>query len=624
MMIDRNATDARHQVSAGRLEQPALLIATTAAAAYVMHFVALHTIQIVRTRHLLPHWDLATHLGHGWLDYHLLATGQVPRLLWDLWLQGLWPPGLSIYQMPFYLMLGGSMTSGLWSTPVAFVLIALTGSALLGRQWSDRALLPASVFLALLMSSPFLLAYATVTMTEMLGALAQLLVLLCYLRYRQGPSPRTARLFAVSLTVLFFVKYNYFLLLAGPLIVKEWVERTSGRGPWQRMSNFSRWTGRALSSPIGAALSLYIAGLMVIVHTGGFQFQLLGQRISVRGVGNSGHVALYLLLARLWYLHRRRRIDWGRLTSADPLIRPLLLWFVVPVVVWLASPYPNHIRDFANLVINQPLGDLTVGTGITTYLQALRSAYFYADWTLAFVVIAFGVAAVQYRQQPPVMQWLILAIPLQFAAIVLHQTRFPRFLLLTVVLLCLVAASEVGRLFAARRFGRVVAGLLAPVVLMSGVVAARQVVTEERFRVVAFEHYIDSEALRSALGVIRGELGAEDRLLIVGQNSELSPALFRWELGPPSGLPCFPFPIAGQGRLDPALATLVLLIGPLGSPAAPIGVENFNPARVRGVSEEVERGVLVLRREFPLEDMQVALRLYRRAKPLLPPTAACR
>jgi hypothetical protein len=164
---------------------------------------------------------------------------------------------------------------------------------------------------------------------------------------------------------------------------------------------------------------------------------------------------------------------------------------------------------------------------------------------------------------------------------------------------------------------------LAPVVLMSGVAAARHVVTEERFRVVAFEHYTDSEALRSALGAIRGELGAEDRLLIVGQSNQFSPALFRWELGPPSGVPCFPLPIGGEGRLDPALATLVLLIGPLRS-ATPIGVENFNPARVRGVIEEVDRGDLVLRREFPLEDMQVALRLYRRARPLLQRTAACK
>ena len=622
-MIDRNGAGARHPVGHSRLVQPALLIAATAAAAYVMRFVGLHTIEVVRARHLMPQWDLATHLGHGWVDYHLLATGRIPAFLWDLWLQGYWPPGLSLYQVPFYLLLGGSMASGLWSTPPAFVLIALTGSALLWRQWRDGALLPASLFLALLMSSPFLLAYATVTMTEMLGALAQVLVVFCYLGYRQSPGPRTARLFAVSLTVLFFVKYNYFLLLAVPLVVFEWLERTAGWGPSQRITGLARWTRRVLASPGGLALALFIAGVLIIVRTGGFQFQILGQRVSVRSIGNAGHVVLYILLARLAFLHWRGRIDWGRLTSADPRIRPLLLWFGVPVTIWLASPYPNHLRDFFNLVINTPQGEPTVGTGVAAYLQAFRTAYFYADWTLAFVGIAFAVAAVQYRKQPPAMQFLILAVPLQLAAIVFHQTRYPRFLLLTVVLLCLVAASEAGRWLAGRRAGRLAGGVLAPVVLAFGVVAARHVVAEERFRVLAFELYTDSGALRSALDAIRGEVRAGDRLLIVGQSNELSPALFRWELGPPAGVPCFPFSIAGAARLEPALATLVLVVGALGADYAPIGVENFNPGRVRGVGEEIERGTLVLRGQFPIDDMQTVLRLYRRPAPQSQDTVAC-
>ncbi|MGH9371015.1 MAG: hypothetical protein ACRD15_05740, partial [Vicinamibacterales bacterium] len=517
MSSDRRAAGARRPMGR-RLLAPLVLIVVTAVAAYVMHLVAQHTIEVVRARRLLPRWDLATHLGHGWLDYHLLVTGQIHRVVWDVWLQGYWPPGLSIYQVPFYLVLGGEMTSGLWSSPVAFVLVAATGAAVLLRQWSGGGLLATSLFVSLLISSPFLLAYASVTMTEMLGALAQLLVLFCYLAWRQRPSARHARLLAVSLTVLFFVKYNYFVLLVAPLVLHEWLERTSGSTPARRLASLWGYTRRILSSPTGLFVLLYLAGLLLIMSTGGFQFQLLGQRVSVRSIGNSGHVVLYILLLRLWYLHRRGRIDWQRLTSADARIRPLLRWFILPVALWLASPYPNHIRDFANLVINRPLGQPTVGSGMVTYVDALRTAYFYNEWMLAVVAAAFGVAAVRYRAQPPLMQWLILAIPLQLAAISLHQTRFPRFLLPTVVLLCLAAASEVGRWFAGSIAARVTAGLLAPIVVASGVIAARHVVTDERFTSLAFEHYTDSESLRVALDRIRGELSAGDRLLIVGQS----------------------------------------------------------------------------------------------------------
>lgn len=40
-----------------------------------MSIVARHSIQMVAARSLLPRWDLATHLWHGWFDYHLLTTG---------------------------------------------------------------------------------------------------------------------------------------------------------------------------------------------------------------------------------------------------------------------------------------------------------------------------------------------------------------------------------------------------------------------------------------------------------------------------------------------------------------------------------------------------------------------
>lgn len=68
-------------------------------------------------------------------------------------------------------------------------------------------------------------------------------------------------------------------------------------------------------------------------------------------------MVLYGLLAHLWHLHRRGRIDWARITSADLRIRPLLRWFVAPVTIWMAAPYPNHMKDFANLVFNRPMGE---------------------------------------------------------------------------------------------------------------------------------------------------------------------------------------------------------------------------------------------------------------------------
>ena len=62
---------------------------------------------------------------------------------------------------------------------------------------------------------------------------------------------------------------------------------------------------------------------------------------------------------------------------------------------------------------------------------------------------------------------------------------------------------------------------------------------------------------------IRGSLGTGDRLLIAGEHNDISPSLLRWELGPPMGVECFPVPIAGAARVDPGLATHVLVLAPL-------------------------------------------------------------
>jgi hypothetical protein len=600
------------QRKAARRGVPVFLLAALVLLAYIAHRVGQHSIAVVAARRLLPRWDLATHLELGWFDYHFLVTGRVDRLLWDLWLQGYWPPVHSIFQIPFYIILGGRMTAGLWSSLTAFVLVGVVGCAVLLRESRSNGFLAASVFLALLISSPYLLAYASVTMTETLGALMQLVVVLCYVQYRRQPDPRSARIFVVSLTVLFFTKYNYFFLLVAPLVIHEWLDRTSGESVAARLASVGRWLPRILSSPLGVLLVLYFAGLLIVFRTGGFDLHVLGRRMSVHTIGNTGHVVLYFLLVRLWYLNRQGRMNWNRLASLDLRVRPFLLWFVLPVTVWLASPYPNHIRDFANLLFNRPLGESTVGAGISTYSNVLRTSYFYSQWILVAAIAAFCIAASRYRRQPPWMRWLLVAVPLQFAAITVHQTRFPRFLLLTVVLLCLAAACETGAWFSRTRAWRIAGGVLAAAITAAGVRGANAAVAQDRFRDVAFENYTDSAPLRSALDAIRGELTGDDRLAIVGEGNELSPALLRWELGPPSGVVCSPFQIGGAARLDPALATRVLLMDPLDSDPGALDVTSYYVAQRRTVLERVRGGEFALDREIRLDDLHVALRLYNR------------
>jgi hypothetical protein len=61
---------------------------------------------------LLPRWDLAAHLLNGWTTYDHAVHGRVIRFLWDIWSQGYWPPGQSMFQVPFYPAASGNISGG--------------------------------------------------------------------------------------------------------------------------------------------------------------------------------------------------------------------------------------------------------------------------------------------------------------------------------------------------------------------------------------------------------------------------------------------------------------------------------------------------------------------------------
>jgi len=596
-----------------RLSQAAIVACGLLPLLYVARLISQHSIDIVESRRLLPRWDLAAHLVNGWTDYYLLKTLQLHRLAADIWQQGLWPPVHSLYQVPFYLALGGGLAAGLQSSLAAFVLVGIAGGALLFGEWDWAGVLPYCLFLLFLVTSPFYLAYASVAMMEMLGALTQLLVLLCFLRYEQRPGPTAARLLAISLTVLFFTKYNYFLLLAVPLLVHEFLRRSAGATVTSRLALVYRWTRAALSMPTVALVAIYLLCVIFITLSGGFEFLLFGQRVSMHTIGNTGYPVLYGVLARVWFLHRRGRIDWQRLFALDPRIRPLLVWFVVPVIVWLASPYPNHMKDMANLVINAPRGEPSLRTGVGAYLLVLRDLYFANAWLLAFAVAGFAVAAIRYPRQPGLMQLLILGAALQFAMVAVHQTRISRFLMQPVLLFWLASASEIGSWF--RRGGVLATGVAtvaAAASLIFAVAEAPAVVASEPFQRVAFENYIDSPALSPAFETIRSGLGPTDRIVVLGRSNDLSPGLFDWELGPPSGAAAFPVKTLDGGDTVIDEATRVVLIAPTRPGLTSSEITAAYARHAAALQKTLDRGEFVLDRDLPVSTLYVTLRVYRR------------
>lgn len=596
----------------------ALLLVTAVLVSWVAAGVAARSIAPAIAGGWMPRWDLAEHLMAGWTDAHYLRTGALGSLIGHLWGQGYWPPGPSVFQVPFHLVLGGDPSTGLYSSLVAFVLSGLCAVSLLGRAWGREAWLSSAVVLLLMTTSPFFLAYAALAMSEMPGVLAQAAVLVCHARYLQRRDEAAARWFALSLTALFFTKYNYFLLLVVPLVVHEWLEATAGRG-WAARLDQLRGAAATLLSTTPARLAAAGVGLAAIVEgTGGVAFEIGGRTVAVRTVGYLLHPVLYGGLAWLWWRYRQGRIDWAGVRALDPRAGPLLAWFVAPVTVWLASPYPNHLKDVVNLVVNIPLGPPSPRLGLSEYLEAIRADYFLHPGILAVAAAAFVLAVVRYRAQPPLVRLLVLAAVLQFAMVALHHTRDARFVLLAMPLVWLVSAGEL----AAWVPGRALRVAATCGVMAAAVAGTSAALASPAFVRLSAAHYSKSPGLAGVFDAVRGEAGPGQRVAVVGRADVVSPALVRWQLGPARGFERFPDEIDRVADLEVLeTADFVLVVAELSTPAMPAGVSAALRARLASSPPAAGRQAVVDRQ---LDDLGIAMRLLRRAPLIAGLSPACR
>lgn len=616
-MASSPPTSSLSAATASAVPWRSLVIAMLAALPLLLQTAAMVagvTIAWLPFRPLLPRWDHAAHLLAGWTDAHYLVALRPGSLVWDVWSQSLWPPGHALFQLPFFALTGGHAAAGPLSSLVAFILLGLTAAATLvvdrpGRPWPAAAIVV--LFVA---TSPFVLAYASVAMMEILGLLAHAAAVLCYAWYDRRRTAATASAFALSLTVVFFVKYNYFVLLGVPLLAHEYLRRTARLSVASRLQQLRVLVTALAATPTAVLVGVYLCFAMVIHLTGGFAFDLGGRRVAVRTIGYSAHPVLYAVLLRLWYLHRHGRLDWDRLTAADPRIRPLLVYFALPVTVWLASPYPNHIKDIANLLINTPMGSPTAALGLRASPDAVATDYFAAPWLLAVALGGFTVAIATWRTQSTLIRLCVLAAVLQFAMVTVHPTRDPRFLATALLPLWLASASVLGA--GLSRVGR--GASIAAAVAIVGVVlvVSRSVVQGAPFQRLAFEHYVESRALREALADLGRRIAPHQPVALLGRSDALSPALFRWYLGPPAGHAAFPIEltrVADEPWLDRAAA--VVLAAPFDSTHGTAAFDPEQPRHVQWLRSRLDRGILVEERQWALPDLNARLTLYRRRVP---------
>lgn len=518
----------------------------------------------------LPLWDEAAQGFDGVRVADALRRLDLLALLRALNDQVVWPPVHSLLSAPAFLVAGPVFAAAPLVSLALYAAAALAVAACAARMLPRRAAWGGLLALALLLAAPYYRAFGVLGMLEMPGAFLLALTLALHLAAtRPDPPPRTLAWAGVTTTLLMLHKYNYGLLWLAPLALHEWwlldgAARSAARaraGAWLRAGGWRR--------PMPLLVLSWLVFLAAVQLTGGFAFEALGRRVSVRSAGNGAYALLLVLVAwaAAWAIRHpaRRRAAWEAL---PPRLRSHAKTVLAPLLAWFLLPWPNRVRALVDFATNRSTGPAPWSPeGLAYYPEAFVRDYSAWPW-LGGIVLAMALVPPPRGADPRGRAFFArqrlayAALLVGLGATMLHRYHDPRFLFTTALLVWLnaartaVTALDAGLARAPRPLRlaawAALGAALAAAPFLAGPSADRVLGIRDGFRSDASM----LEAVDSVVALARGE---DTPPALLGYSNPLSPGLVSWrarQVAPRLATSALPrrLPWLDAGAEAPALA----------------------------------------------------------------------
>jgi hypothetical protein len=414
-------TDARASARWGRIIFRTVLVLTLLLAA--LHWW--HFWQDPR-----PRWNGLTHDRNGHYEFaqHMalaLREGNLGTFFSTLEKAKIWPPVHGLFAAGVLAVGGLDYRLAILPSLTGWVMTAVLGF-LVARRISGRCGNVAGIIAAvMILASPAHRVYGTDIMLESLGAGLTMLTLYLYIVARQEPSVAAWRRLAIVLTVLFFEKYNYWMLVVlalGCAEVSQW-----SRVEWHFIVRFFRnvewekWARREL----GQSLNYVFVTAAVVTATIFFvkpaPLQIGSHAVSLYPPNNLVTLTYAILFVRLL-------LEWKAI-KPGPAWRQILQWHFLPLAV--SFLLPRRLSTFIWYVGPLNTGEQvrhTFREGIAFYWQALTADYHVATWSALFAGVLFLLALATFRRWKVggrAVLWLAL---FSAVSVVAHPNQKSRFL----------------------------------------------------------------------------------------------------------------------------------------------------------------------------------------------------
>lgn len=503
-----------------------------------MHVYSFYKVYMDRSDFL--YWDPAAHAYYGVQIAEDIKQLDFLQLIQDTNGQVLWPPLHSFVQIPFQFLFGSTFYS---SAICSFVFLPMFFLAItylfhqLDTDWAGWL-----VLMSLTATSPYYSGYASMPMLEIFGAVLTAFSAALYLK--------KSKWFPLSLTLLFFLKYNYCIYVLIALAIDQGIEYVRNH-PAPFHSIRTAWT------PFRIFVFLYLLFLLAIFITGGFQIG----KLQVRGIGNPLYFLLWIAVIRSLILGQHKKI-WSRISGTG------WEWFLIPVLLWLLIPVPNRVRTLVSFAINAPLSGSSPSelSYYTFYFDAL-SVYFTNHWFALLCAIGAGAVWILYRKDRRVL-FLGLLIALPFFLMTLNQNKQERYLFTFVFVIWVLFSYGIARI--KWSWARSVAGVFVCVILLYYYDASAVQKTVDW-------PFVPKEVEAPVQFIVEQTSGARE-IRILGVTNQMSPALLAYRIRKAAGFKLDPHFQWNSKKMTPNREITVGINTPL---TVPIVAERTFPGNIR-------------------------------------------
>jgi hypothetical protein len=399
----------------------------------------------------LPTWDEATHGVDGIILTEALLDLNPLKFFKEFFSMSYWPPGFPLMQVPAYSIFGYDYAVGRWFMRllalVSLVVVFWLSKILNGKQGFFVSL---AVMGIIALSGEFL-HFSNLIMLEVPSTLFLLLSLGLYMAHleKKTSSLRYLKLSLASATILFFCKFNYWVLWMACLIgfhfslnlddlkqigfeAKDYIQK-------------KRWR-----DGFHVFVILYLFVTLLTLVTGGWDIFVGETRINLKFNGNALYALAVIIFLRSLLFRRKDFVDLkGWILSLRQEYQIFFFYVILPVVLWFLNP--SNFKTFVSFIINE---STTKGRVLSERLMFYPEAFLHhyvPDPLIGFGV--FGLATVPLILWPrllPSQRIFLIATWVGIVACVAHPNHDPRYIFPYAIMLILSAGLGVSCLIPAK------------------------------------------------------------------------------------------------------------------------------------------------------------------------------